>query len=116
MSSRYDYIKINESLLPVNGLQKLDLSNLEFQTKDLDREFLSYFITEEGELYYQDYEYQLVEENHSFFKYKMKKNLLGNVKSEHTGDVVFYGKPYETFYKFKAKFTDGKLESIERLL
>lgn len=114
--SRYDYIKVYESLLPVNGLQRIDLSNLEFQTKDLDREFLSYYVTDEGELFYEDYEYELIEEDNSFFRFKLRKNPKGIVQSTHTGDVVFYGKPYETFYKFKAKFTNGKLESIERLL
>ena len=114
--SRYDYIKVFDSLLPVNGLQKLDLSNLEFQTKDLDREFLLYHITESGELFYDDYEYELVEQEYSFFRFKMRKKMKGTVVSNHTGDVIFYGKPYETFYKFKAKFSDGKLQSIERLL
>jgi hypothetical protein len=114
--SRYDYIKVFDSLLPVNGLQKLDLSNLEFQTKDLDREFLLYHITESGELLYDDYEYELVEQEDSFFRFKMRKVMKGTVISNYTGDVIFYGKPYETFYKFKAKFTDGKLQSIERLL
>lgn len=114
--SRYDYIRVPESMLPVNGLQRIDLSNLEFQTKDLDREFLVYHITEEGTIFYDDYEYELVESDDTFFKYKLKKNMKGEVVSNHTGDVIFYGKPYETFYKFKAKFTDGKLQSIERLL
>lgn len=114
--SRYDYIKVFDSLLPVNGLQRLDLSNLEFQTKDLDREFLLYHITEDGSLYYDDYEYELVEQEDSFFRFKMRKKMKGSVTVTYTGDIVFYGKPYETFYKFKASFTDGKLQSIERLL
>lgn len=114
--SRYDYIKVFDSLLPVNGLQRIDLSNLEFQTKCLDREFLLYHIKEDGSLTYDDYEYELVEENHSFFRFKMEKRMKGSVTSSYSGDLVFYGKPYETFYKFNAKFTEGKLQSIERLL
>jgi hypothetical protein len=114
--SRYDYIKISDSLLPVNGLQRLDLSGLEFQTKDLDREFLDYVIDESGLLSYTDYEYELLEEQHSFFKLKIRKVMKDVVISNFTGVIKFYGKPYEIFYIFKAKFTDGKLDTIERVL
>ena len=34
-------------------------------------------------------------------------------KSYHTGDVEFYGKPYEVFYTFKAHLHDGKLETVD---
>lgn len=115
--SRYDYIKINDKLLPVNGLQRLDLSGLEFQTKDLDREFLDYVIDKDGILSYTDYEYELVEDsNNSLFKFKMIKVLKGVVISDFTGFIKFYGKPYEMFYIFKAEFINGKLDTIERVL
>jgi hypothetical protein len=34
-------------------------------------------------------------------------------KSYHTGDVEFYGKPWEYMYTFKAHFQDGKLERVD---
>lgn len=114
--SRYDYIKIHDSLLPVNGLQRQDLSGLEFQTKDLDREFLDYVIDDKGRLSYTDYEYELSEEPNSFFRFKMNKIMKGVIDSTYTGIIKFYGKPYEIFYIFKAKFTEGKLDTIERVL
>jgi hypothetical protein len=114
--SRYDYIKIDDALLPVNEMQRMDLSDLEFQTKDLDREFLDYVIDQNGGLSYTDYEYELVEEPNAFFRFKMNKVLKGIIISDFTGFIKFYGKPYEIFYIFKAKFTNGKLDTIERVL
>jgi chromosome condensin MukBEF MukE localization factor len=114
--SRYDYIKISDSLLPVNGFQRHDLSGLEFQTKDLDREFLDYVIDEDGNLSYTDYEYELVEAPDNFFRFSMRRINKGVINSNHSGYVKFYGKPYEIFYIFKAKFTNGKLDTIERVL
>jgi hypothetical protein len=38
---RYDILKINANLLPTSSAEELeDLKDLEFQTKDLDKEFL----------------------------------------------------------------------------
>jgi hypothetical protein len=114
--SRYDYINISDNLLPVNGFQRHDLSGLEFQTKDLDREFLDYVIDGEGNLSYMDYEYQLVETAGNFFRFSMNRVNKGVINSDYTGLIKFYGKPYEIFYIFKAKFTNGKLDTIERVL
>jgi hypothetical protein len=114
--SRYDYIKISDSLLPVNGLQRIDLSGLEFQTKDLDREYLDYTIDEGGNLSYMDYEYELIETPGNFFRFSMNRVNKGVISSDYSGYVKFYGKPYEIFYIFKAKFTNGKLDTIERVL
>jgi len=114
--SRYDYIRISNNLLPVNSFQKMDLSNLEFQTKSLDREFLEYNIDDTGKLSYMDYEYEMVETNDSIFKYKLKRKNLQSIDSSHTGDVLFYGKPYETAYVFRAVFEQGIMKSIERVI
>lgn len=115
--SRYDYIKIeNVEILPVNSLQARDLSSLEFQTKDLDREFLEYVICNDNILRFMDYEYEIEETDNSFFKIRLKRKDLGVKDSDHTGIVMFYGKPYETMYIFKAIFDSGKMLSIERIL
>lgn len=114
--SRYDYIKIQDDLLPVNSLQRRDLSGLEFQTKSLDREFLEYQIGPDGELKYMDYEYELIETDNSIFKFKLRKKNLTVKDSNYTGEVLFYGKPYDIFYIFKANFDEGKMKSIERII
>lgn len=114
--SRYDYIKIREELLPVNSFQKRDLSNLEFQTKSLDNEFLEYDIDESGKLTYMDYEYELVETSEDIFKFKLRRKNISQKDSSFTGEVLFYGKPYDVFYVFKADFKDGVMLSIERVI
>ena len=114
--SRFDYIKIEESLLPVNSFQRKDLSNLEFQTKSLDREFLEYNIDANGKLSYMDYEYELVDTGDARFKFKLRRKNLTTKDSDYTGEVFFYGKPYDTMYLFKATFETGKMVSIERLV
>lgn len=114
--SRYDYIRVSENLLPVNTFQRMDLSNLEFQTKSLDNEFLEYTIDDSGTLKYMDYEYDIVETDDPIFKFKLKRKNLQIKDSEYTGSVVFYGKPYETMYVFRAELVEGKLQSIERII
>lgn len=114
--SRYDYIRIKESLLPVNSFQRKDLSNLEFQTKSLDREFLEYDIDENGKLSYMDYEYELVDTGDSMFKFKLKRKNLTVKDSSYSGEVWFYGKPYDVMYMFKAVFNEGQMVSIERVV
>lgn len=118
--SRYDYIYIADDLLKeVSGLDKedvSDLSRLEFQTKDLDREFLEYFIDADKKLYYEDFYYELVDAIvDGLFNKQLRKVDLGTVKSNFTGIVMFYGKPYEQMYTFHAKITNGELKYIRLL-
>lgn len=118
--SRYDYIYIADDLLKdVTGLEKedvSDLSRLEFQTKDLDREFLEYFIDADKKLYYEDFYYELVDAIvDGLFNKQLRKVDLGTVKSNFTGIVMFYGKPYEKMYTFHAKITNGELKYIRLL-
>lgn len=115
--SRYDYIYIADDLLKeVVGLDKEDLSDLsrlEFQTKDLDREFLEYFIDADKKLHYEDFYYELVDSIvDGLFNKQLRKVDLGTVKSNFTGIVMFYGKPYESMYTFHAKITNGELKYI----
>jgi len=113
--SRYDYIEIDNSLF--SGLSEEELSEidgLEFQTKDLDREYLFYYITKDGNLYYEDYHYELVEGT-GFFSRQLKRISDGIKESNFSGLVLFYGKPYESMYKFQARITNGKLKYIRLL-
>lgn len=114
--SRYDYIKICNDLLPVNTLQRNDLSGLEFQTKSLDNEFLEYNIDCTGIITYMDYEYELVESTEGPFKFKLRRIDIGIKSMDYTGDVLFYGKPYDVFYIFKANFNNGVMTTIERVI
>lgn len=114
--SRYDYIKICDNLLPVNTLQRRDLSNLEFQTKSLDREFLEYSVDCTGVITYMDYEYDLIEVEDKIFSYKLSRRDIGIKPCNHTGEILFYGKPYDTIYIFKATFEDGIMKAIERVI
>lgn len=118
--SRFDYIYISDSLLKeVTGLDSQDisdLSRLEFQTKDLDREFLEYFIDDDKRLHYEDFYYELVDSIvDGLFSKQMRKVDLGTVKSNFTGIIMFYGKPYEQMYTFHAKITNGELKYIRLL-
>ena len=118
--SRFDYIYISDSLLKeVTGLDSQDisdLSRLEFQTKDLDREFLEYFIDDDKKLHYEDFYYELVDSIvDGLFSKQMRKVDLGTVKSNFTGIIMFYGKPYEQMYTFHAKITNGELKYIRLL-
>jgi hypothetical protein len=113
---RYDKLKINAKLLPTSSAQELeDLTDLEFQTKDLDREFLEYYVGDDGYLYYEDFEYEMKSTNNpdGLFSIELTKINQRTKKSYYTGDIKFYGKPYEIFYTFSARFTDGKLESVD---
>lgn len=118
--SRYDYIYIADSLLKeVSGLDKediSDLSRLEFQTKDLDREFLEYFIDADKKLYFEDFYYELVDSIvDGLFNKQLRKVDLGTERSNFTGIIMFYGKPYERLYTFHAKITNGELKYIRLL-
>ena len=113
---RYDYFRINANLLPTSNAQELeDLTDLEFQTKDLDKEFLEYYVGEDGYLYFKDFEYEMsaTDNPESLFSVELKKVNETIKKSYYSGDIEFYGKPYELFYTFKASFVDGKLTTVD---
>lgn len=113
---RFDTLKINTRFLPILDAQELeDLTDIEFQTKDLEREFLEYEIGEDGYLYYEDFEYEMtpIDNPESLFSMELKKINQKIKKSYHSGDVIFYGKPWEYMYTFKANFQDGKLERVD---
>jgi hypothetical protein len=114
--SRYDYLYIDKCHFKNLSEQELnDIDSLEFQTKDLDREYLEYSVGVDGLLVYMDYHYELVESEIGMFSMQLRRMNDGIVKSNHTGIVMFYGKPYEHIYNFQAKFTKGKLIYIRLL-
>ncbi len=113
--SRFDQIRIDAKLLPTSNAQELeDLTDLDFQTKDLDREYLDYHVGEDGYLYFEDFEYEIshIDNPKGLFSIELTKTNQTIKKSYFTGKVRFYGKPYEVFYVFEADFHDGKLEQV----
>lgn len=115
--SRYDYIYIHKSHFKDLKEDELsDINGLEFQTKDLQREYLQYDIPADGYLCYQDFHYELIDNKEDgLFTKSMRRIYDGVVKETFTGDVVFYGKPYESMYIFLARIKDGKLDYIRLL-
>lgn len=116
IKSRYDYLEVDGSLfsgLSENELEEID--GLEFQTKDLEREYLVYYLTEGGYLFYEDYHYELVDSNAGLFSKVLRRVSDGIKESRFTGVIMFYGKPYEKMYNFQAKLTNGKLKYIRLL-
>jgi hypothetical protein len=112
---RYDTLKINAKLLPTSSAEELeDLSDLEFQTKDLERQYLDYHVGDDGYLYYEDFEYEMkpTDNKEGLFSIELTKINQRIKKSYHSGDVEFYGKPWELHYTFKASFNDGKLQKV----
>jgi hypothetical protein len=114
--SRYDYIYIHHKHFNIGGMTEddiLDLIGLEFQTKDMEREFLTYIIDEQGDLFFDDYHYELVDSDGGLFSKKLQVVEDGRKPSKFTGIVMFYGKPYESMYTFQCKIVNGKLKYIK---
>jgi hypothetical protein len=115
--SRYDYIYIHKSHFQNLTEDEMDdINGLEFQTKDLQREFLQYDVPVDGVLCYQDFHYELVDNKEDgLFTKSMRRVYDGVVRESFTGEIIFYGKPYESMYIFLARFTDGRLDYIRLL-
>jgi hypothetical protein len=115
----FDSLKINSEKLPVPENEKILLKNIVFQTKDLERSLLLYFISDSGELLLAE---TFDEENPedkipvSFMEGEIDLNEIKiYTKIAFHGYLVFYTLIEKTWYEFKAKFTDDKLVSIERI-
>jgi hypothetical protein len=115
--SRYDYIYVHSSHFKgLTDSEMSDINGLEFQTKDLQKEFLQYDIGSDGCLCYQDFHYELVDnKEEGLFTKSMRRIYDGVVKESFTGEIIFYGKPYESMYIFLARFTLGQLDYIKLL-
>lgn len=118
----FDHIIINSQKLPVSSSEKELLKNKVFQTKDLEKCLLSYEITNDGELMLQNIKDEKTSEGIPYFRemgeddeeYVENKDILYE-KIPYHGFIRFYTFINNTWYEFKAKFTDDKLVSIERI-
>jgi hypothetical protein len=116
--SRYDYLYIHHKNFKTGSITEsdiLDLTGLEFQTKDMDREYLTFVVDEHGDLFFDDYHYELVDSDGGPFVKQLQVVDDGRKTSKFTGVVVFYGKPYESMYTFQCKIVNGKLKYIRLL-
>lgn len=112
---RYDYLYVHSSNFKTLSEEELDeLWGLEFQTKSLDREFLPYRLSWDKVLYYQDFHYELVDNDGTEFFSKSLREIRGAMKRSYfTGIIRFYGKPYEQMYVFDAYVENGELQEIK---
>lgn len=119
----FDYLIINTDKLPVTDEEKkLIGENPGWQTKDFDCELTEIYITDEGELKINRWNYEEVtKEERPYPDGEGLLGLMGSLrrvnerleKIEYHGCVFFYSIIGDDWYEFFAKFTDGKLVSIE---
>jgi len=122
----FDYLFIDTNLLPITKEEKeLIGENHEFQTKDFDRELTEIYITNEGEVKVNRFEMEEVpKEERPYMNEVGIFNLFGSIRRvnerletiNHHGYVRFYTNVGETWFEFSAKFTDGKMVNIERVI
>ena len=119
----FDTLYINTDMLPVSDLEKQIIGkNPEWQTKCFDCELTEIYITDDGDLKINRWKYKEVPKKDR--PYPNDNGLLGLSGSlrrdeehletiPHNGVVNFYSDIVGDWYEFYAKFTNGKLESIE---
>ena len=119
----FDSLFINTEKLPVTDEEKIIIGDdREWQTKNFDCDLTEVYITDDGELKINRWEYETVPKEER--PYPDDEGLLGmfgclkrvNERLEtipYHGIVEFYSKPDKDWYVFFAKFTDGKLVAID---
>jgi len=119
----FDNLIISTDKLPITDEEKLKIGNNPgWQTKDFDCDLTEIYITDEGELKINRWNYETVPKKER--PHPKAEGLLGLIGSlrrvnEHLetilyhGYVNFYSSINGDWYEFFAKFTNGKLECIE---
>ncbi|MEM6842903.1 MAG: hypothetical protein AAF632_11810 [Bacteroidota bacterium] len=126
----FDTLYINTNRLPISRVEKKLLGdNPEWQTKDLDNVLTEVYITDEGELKVNQWEYEEVpKEERPHPDAEGILALAGSLRRvnqrletiPYHGYIRFYTSVTDhtetrQWYEFSAKFTDGKLVGIKRL-
>ena len=121
----FDYLIVPLNKLPVTETEAKELGEKHlFQTKDFDCTLTEIYITDDGLLQINKWEYEEVPKEER--PYPNDEGILGIVgclrrAKERLENINLHG--YLNFYtilknddwlEFNAKFTDGKLETIER--
>lgn len=92
----FDYITLDKCLLPsLEELEKRDYNPLKFQTKDLDKSLLEYYIDCNKQLYVDEVEYDIIDNpnvgkkgwNPPFF---MEEKSRKKVECDYTGTILVY--------------------------
>ena len=118
----FDTLIINTDKLPVTDEEKkLIGENFGWQTKDFDCNLTEIYITDEGELKINRWDYEKIQKEE--IPHPNGEGLLGLIGSlkrvnerleviKHHGYINFYSNIGNDWYEFFAKFTDGKLAFI----
>jgi len=91
----------------------------EFQTKSLDNQLKTFFITADGELYEERSDTEWVEDSAQTCGGHFKTNYSWKEQRDYHGEIVFgylfYGEEQDSYLEFKALFTKGNLSNIKFL-
>jgi len=121
----FDTLYIDTDKLPLSDKEKKLLGkNPDFQTKDWDCVMTEIFITENGDLEVNEWEYEVVPEKDR--PHPNDKGILGiigslkrvgerRVKQDYTGCINFYTGGKLGWIEFNANFIEGNLKSIEKI-
>jgi hypothetical protein len=120
----FDYLFVSASLLPLTDEEKLVIKDdTEWQTKNFDRELTEVYLTNEGDIKINRWELETVpKEERPFPNETGFREIFGSLRRANErlesvtyhGIVNFYTHVEGSWIEFNAKFTDGKLVSIER--
>ena len=121
----FDYVRCKYQLpKPSFDLDswKIDLNQLEYQTKDLENFMIEYTIRENGELWYDDKKYKWVDDDNHFLKGYMEVETSEEKPANFHGVLLFYcyedlgerdGKFYNLQLDYEAKFVDNKIVELK---
>tara|TARA_R100000008_G_scaffold84123_2_gene70796 strand:- start:534 stop:1133 length:600 start_codon:yes stop_codon:yes gene_type:complete len=94
-----------------------DMSELEFQTSDLNQEMDVWSVSTAGELFYHEVEKNVVESSETSESFMVEETPMGIKKVEETKSVHFYrvfeGKENDYWISFDALFHKGKLVLVD---
>jgi hypothetical protein len=118
----FDTLYVNLNLLPITGEEQEFLEkDCSFQTKDFDCDMTEIYITDEGELKINRFEYvEVPKENRPHPNDDGFLGMAGSLKRvnerletiPYHGIVNFYTYKDKTSFEFFAKFDNGKLDII----
>jgi hypothetical protein len=121
----FDYLFIDTNMLPISDEEKIIIGDEPgWQTKDFDNVMTEIYITNDGELKINQWEYEVVpKEERPHPDDDGIAGMVGSLRRSnesletipHHGYVRFYDSINREWYEFNAKFTDGKLVEIKRV-
>ena len=112
----YDYLYIDTNILPISDVDKLRLGkNPNWQTKSLDCELTEIYITDNGEIYVNKFDYDVVEKKNQ--PYPNEHGIIGLDGSlkrineqltvlKYNGIINFYTYVDEDWFEFNANFNN----------